>query len=66
MAASSIPIPPNDLYETDFLAWTELMAAALEKRDTRSLDWNHLAEEIRDLGINQKSARGHGVLALVC
>ena len=46
----------EDLYERDFIRWTEIMASSLEKRDARSLDWNHLAEEIRDLGISQKNA----------
>jgi len=44
------------LYEEDFIAWTELMATQLENRDVADLDWDHLAEEIRDLGRSQKSA----------
>ena len=48
--------PPDALYEQDFLAWTEMMAAALEDRRVADLDWAHLAEEIRDLGISQKHA----------
>jgi hypothetical protein len=46
----------EDLYEKDFIRWTEIMASSLEKRDAQSLDWNHLAEEIRDLGVSQKNA----------
>ncbi len=42
------------LYEEDFIAWTERMATLLENRDVADLDWDHLAEEIRDLGNSQK------------
>ncbi|MES1261744.1 MAG: DUF29 domain-containing protein [Acidobacteriota bacterium] len=56
MAIQSMLTPADVLYEQDFLAWTEMMAAALETHSARDLDWAHLAEEIRDLGISQKSA----------
>ena len=54
MATESVLVPAAALYEEDFLAWTELMSAALEIRNVADLDWEHLAEEIRDLGISQK------------
>lgn len=43
---------PLDLYETDFLAWTEAQAAALRARlaGANALDWDRLAEEIEDMG----------------
>jgi len=50
MATHSIPVQPESLYDQDFIAWTEIMAEQLEKRDASALDWDHLAEEIRDLG----------------
>ena len=56
MATESVLMPAAALYEKDFLVWTELMSAALESRNVADLDWEHLAEEIRDLGISQKSA----------
>ncbi|MFC0633731.1 DUF29 domain-containing protein [Brevundimonas balnearis] len=45
-------IRPDDLYETDFVAWTEAQADALRARRSggNALDYDHLAEEIADLG----------------
>jgi Domain of unknown function DUF29 len=42
--------PALSLYERDFFHWTELMSARLRDRETGDLDWDHLAEEIKDLG----------------
>ena len=56
MTSKSVLTPAELLYEEDFIAWTELMATLLENRDVADLDWDHLAEEIRDLGRSQKSA----------
>ncbi len=51
---------PEDLYEADFYAWTQLQARALRRlADTRPnlpLDLAHLTEEIRDLGKEQRNA----------
>ena len=44
------------LYERDFHAWTEQQTACLENRDPVELDWSHVAEEIRDMGISQRKA----------
>lgn len=38
------------LYDEDFVAWTQKMAQALERRDFNALDWDNLVEEIQDLG----------------
>lgn len=38
------------LYEQDFYTWTEQQAQALTQRRVESLDWEHLAEELADLG----------------
>ena len=49
-----------DLYDTDFLAWTEEQAAALRRaKDQRlnaPIDWDAVAEEIEDLGKRQLDA----------
>ena len=37
-------------YDEDFYAWTQEQAQALEDYKTSVLDWEHLAEEIADLG----------------
>ena len=49
-----------DLYETDFIGWTEqqarLLRAAAAQRPNLSLDWDHLAEEVEDLGKSHRRA----------
>lgn len=45
---------PRTLYDEDFIAWTKQQAEALRAAARRStnqaLDWEHLAEEVEDLG----------------
>jgi hypothetical protein len=45
---------PGDLYDEDFVRWTEQQAAALRQAKTAGanlpLDWDNLAEEIESLG----------------
>src|SRR5688500_6726639 len=52
--------PAQDLYEHDLFAWTQLQARALRRfaraRPNLPLDLKHLAEEIADLGKEQRSA----------
>jgi hypothetical protein len=49
---------PN--YDTDFYAWTRAQAAALRAKEAKTLDWDHLAEEIESLGNEQRHAvRSH-------
>jgi hypothetical protein len=49
-----------DLYEEDFIAWTEQQAQALRRAarhpSNLGLDWEHLAEEIEDLGKSYRRA----------
>ena len=51
---------PEQLYEEDFYAWTRHQAAALRRwqssRPNLDLDLAHLAEEIADLGKEQRNA----------
>lgn len=65
MVVGPVAVPLEVLYEADFVEWTEEMARLIEHRRTGEFDWNHLAEEIRDLGISQKSAlRSHMAVLL--
>jgi hypothetical protein len=43
---------PDDLYDQDFYLWTQAQAAALRARagGSNALDYEHLAEEVEDLG----------------
>ena len=47
----------GDLYDQDFLRWTEQQATELRRAAKESnlpLDWENLAEEIESLGISQQ------------
>jgi Domain of unknown function DUF29 len=52
--------PAADLYEHDFFAWTQFQARALRRfartRPNVPLDLKHLAEEVADLGKEQRNA----------
>lgn len=60
----------EDLYEADFYLWSQRQAEALRSRSHNRLDWEHLAEEVEDLGGSQKRARKAGsppwTLAINC
>jgi hypothetical protein len=51
---------PEQLYESDFYAWTQAQARELRRlarlRPNLPLDLAHLAEEIRDLGKSERDA----------
>lgn len=53
-------VRPDELYETDFYAWTRLQVLELRRlRDSRvnaALDLRHLIEEVRDLGKSERDA----------
>ncbi|AFY59977.1 DUF29 domain-containing protein [Synechococcus sp. PCC 6312] len=40
----------QSLYEQDFYTWAHQQAQALSQRQIERLDWEHLAEELSDLG----------------
>ena len=48
---------PTELYDRDFVLWTEEQAAALRraKDSNLPLDWENLAEEIESLGKSQRT-----------
>jgi len=47
----------DDLYDQDFYLWTQAQAAALRARagGANALDYEHLAEEVEDLGSAQRN-----------
>ncbi|MHB8283811.1 MAG: DUF29 family protein [Caulobacteraceae bacterium] len=46
----------DDLYDQDFYLWTQAQAAALRARaGGNALDYEHLAEEVEDLGSAQRN-----------
>ena len=58
MTRPAIGEPSEDvsLYERDFYAWTQSQAALLKIGNLGSLDLEHLAEEIEDMGGEQRHA----------
>jgi hypothetical protein len=54
------------LYDADILLWSEQQAELLRHRSANALDWDNLAEEIKDVGLSQlRSVQSHLVLALL-
>jgi hypothetical protein len=53
----------DDLYDRDFYVWTREQAQALRARQAgaNDLDWDRLAEEIEDLGSEQRNKVRSGV-----
>lgn len=44
----------HPLYEQDYALWIEAIVAQLRVRETDNLDWEHLIEEMEDLGESQR------------
>ena len=49
-------------YDRDFYAWTLVQAEALRAKDWHTLDIEHLAEEIEDLGKSDHRCPGKRLL----
>jgi hypothetical protein len=51
---------PNDLYEHDVLAWSKRQAELLRRvargERVNDVDWDHVVEEIEDVGISELNA----------
>jgi Domain of unknown function DUF29 len=51
---------PDDLYDRDALAWSERQAALLRRvargERVNDVDWDHVVEEIEDVGISELHA----------
>lgn len=52
--ARQLEQPTTDLYERDFLAWTENQAEALRTRQVDAIDWVNLLEEVESMGASQR------------
>jgi Domain of unknown function DUF29 len=46
--------PANDLYETDFYAWTQQQAQLLRERRWNDLDLDNLVDEVESVGRSDK------------
>ncbi len=51
---------PNDLYDQDVLAWSQHQAGLLRRlargEQVNNVDWEHVVEEIVDVGLSQLNA----------
>jgi Domain of unknown function DUF29 len=58
---------PSDLYDRDFVLWTEEQAAALRraKASNLPLDWENLAEEIESLGKSDRRELASQIMRIV-
>jgi hypothetical protein len=52
--ARQLEQPVTNLYEQDFLAWTENQAEALRNRQVGAIDWVNLLEEVESMGVSQR------------
>lgn len=52
-------IKADDTYHADFTAWLLEEARRLRARDADALDWDNLAEEIEDRGLNHHRELGN-------
>lgn len=46
----------EELYNEDYLLWIDRTAQQIRQRNIDNLDWEHLLEEIEDLGKSQRNA----------
>ena len=60
-----VPPPPNDLYETDFYAWTQEQARLLRERRWDDLDLENLIEEVESVGRSDKNEIRSRLVVLV-
>jgi hypothetical protein len=55
-----IPAMPDDLYDRDALAWSERQADLLRRlargERVNDIDWDHVVEEIEDVGLSELHA----------
>ncbi|HKM62514.1 MAG TPA: DUF29 domain-containing protein [Acidisphaera sp.] len=60
---------PIGLYDQDFLAWTQEQAARLRQaaasRVNAPIDWEHVAEEIEDLGKRERDELEHRLETII-
>ena len=54
MQKTAVKPPSNDLYETDFYAWTQEQARLLRERRWADLDLDNLVDEVESVGSSEK------------
>jgi hypothetical protein len=51
-----IPVSMPDLYESDFVLWTEKTAEQLRQKNFDDVDWENVIEESETIGRNERQA----------
>lgn len=51
---TQINIDRHTLYDTDYLQWIEATVEKLQRQDYTQIDWEHLIEEIEDMGKSER------------
>lgn len=63
---NSLKADCQTLYETDYLQWIETTVEKLRIQDYRNVDWDHLVEEIEDMGRSERrSLKSNLIVVLV-
>lgn len=65
MSDTATKPPPNDLYETDFYAWTQEQARLLRQRRWADLDLDNLIDEVESVGGSEKREIGSRLTVLL-
>ena len=65
VATGTVKTNLAELYEHDFVQWTEETVRLLRARDLEDLDIDHLAEEIEDMGKSERRELASRLLVLV-
>ena len=63
---SVLKLDPSILYDTDYLQWLETTVEKLQRQDYTDVDWEHLIEEIIDMGKSERrSLKSNLIVVLV-
>lgn len=65
MSDTATKPPPNELYETDFYAWTQEQARLLRQRRWADLDLDNLIDEVESVGGSEKREIGSRLTVLL-
>lgn len=55
----------KQLHDRDFNLWIEKTIEVIKSKDVKNMDWDHLLEEIEDMGASQKRALDSYVQRLI-
>ena len=56
---------PTSLYKLDYLQWLESTIAHLQRKDYDQVEWEHLIEEIKDMGRSERRGLESNLIVLL-